>query len=157
MQFPAHKACDQMAPMKNPATTVVFDNPLVGASMMLQSRRTSPVTERIAPMGSSRGPLDPATLAAGNDRPPVPRWTTGTLIKKDRSPPEVPEQDPPSRVRRNRRLRPRGPGADGPARSRGVGEDVGQKRQGGRHDQRRAHAHEGPVKISWVPNGPKQT
>ena len=46
----------------------------------------------------------------------------------------------------------RGPHADGPAPLARVAEDVGEQRQRGRHDQRRADAHERPGEdqlVAW--------
>ena len=101
--------------------------------------------ERPAPRGSRRGASGVLRRRQQEPRPDQGHGDDGHVDEEDRAPREVLQQEAAEHgPEGTARTGGGGPHTDGPAPLLGVVEDVGEQRQGGRHDQRGTHAHRGP-------------
>ena len=95
--------------------------------------------------GRGGGPSGRATAAAGTGPADEGDDAHRDVDEEHRAPPEVLQQEAADhRADGAAGAGDGGPDADGPAPLAWVAEDVGEQRQGGRHDQRGADAHERP-------------
>ena len=118
----------------------------VGASMIAQTSATRPAIESTAPSGVERRGVGVAATRARAKQPATrATMTIGTLTRNTEPHQKCSSSQPPSDGPRAT-PRPATPAqiADGLRPAPRVGEDVGEDRQGGRHDQRAADAHDGP-------------